>query len=86
MSAANMSPVPEKKTGKAGTVRRKRRGLKSEVAVDPTIDSLAVCCAPDPRLDSPEGVDARDMLSGVEAAVAGSCTEVMMTCGTRKLR
>lgn len=33
--AANMSPVPEKKRGSSGVSMRKRRGLKSEVAVEP---------------------------------------------------
>ena len=37
VSAANMSPVPEKKRGSAGVSIRKRRGLKSEVAVEPMI-------------------------------------------------
>jgi hypothetical protein len=35
VSAANMSPVPEKKSGSAGVSMRKRRGVKSEVAVEP---------------------------------------------------
>lgn len=33
--AANMSPVPEKKRGSWGVSMRKRRGVKSEVAVEP---------------------------------------------------
>ena len=33
--AANMSPVPEKKRGSCGVSMRKRRGLWSEVAVEP---------------------------------------------------
>jgi hypothetical protein len=35
VSAANMSPVPEKKRGSCGVSMRKSRGLKSEVAVEP---------------------------------------------------
>jgi len=35
--AANMSPVPEKKRGSWGVSMRKRRGVKSEVAVEPMI-------------------------------------------------
>ena len=37
ISAANMSPVPEKNNGKAGMSMRKRRGWWSEVAVEPII-------------------------------------------------
>lgn len=33
--AANMSPVPEKKRGSWGVSMRKRRGVKSDVAVEP---------------------------------------------------
>lgn len=35
VSAANISPVPEKKRGSWGVSMRKRRGLKSDVAVEP---------------------------------------------------
>jgi hypothetical protein len=37
VSAANMSPVPEKKRGSCGVSIRNRRGLKSDVAVEPMI-------------------------------------------------
>ena len=37
VSAANMSPVPEKNSGSCGVSMRKRRGLWSEVAVLPII-------------------------------------------------
>ena len=37
VSAANMSPVPEKNNGRAGVSMRKSRGLWSNVAVDPII-------------------------------------------------
>ena len=40
VSAANMSPVPGKKSGKAGTSMQKARGDMSEVAVDPMTVSV----------------------------------------------
>jgi len=82
-----MSPVPEKKTGKAGTVRRKRRGVMSLVAEDPMMEILSPvglvkleesrCAGSESRGSCPEGVD---------VAVGGRRTDVMMMCGTRWVR
>lgn len=47
----------------------------SDVAVDPTIDSLAGCGASDCSGECSEGDEGR----GVDVVVAGSVTEVMMT-------
>ena len=49
MSAANMSPVPEKKRGSSGVSIRKRRGLKSEVAVEPMMVMFLMSSSCDPR-------------------------------------
>ena len=73
-----MSPVPEKKTGKAGTVRRNRRGFMSDVAVDPMMDSLADCSSLDVSDESLEGDVARDWVLGVDVVVAGRRTDVMI--------
>ena len=42
VSAANMSPVPEKKRGSNGVSILNKRGLKSDVAVEPMIVMFSI--------------------------------------------
>lgn len=72
VSAANMSPVPLKKQSRRGTSTLKRRGLPSERAVEPIMVSVSVLSVA-VELDTAEVV---------EDVIDGSCTEVMIMCGT----
>ena len=99
VSAANMSPVPEKKRGRAGVSMRKRRGLKSEVAVEPmmvrvsTTSSFAGASAVGLVCGSVDESGSEGSVEGVCGCVTGREVgiwlsrvrrrEVMMTWGTR---
>lgn len=58
VSAANMSPVPEKKSGSSGVSIRKRRGLKSDVAVDPMMVIFRTCSSSSNRCGGEGALDA----------------------------
>ena len=64
--AANMSPVPEKKNGRRGVSILKRRGLWSDVAVDPMI----VMCS---TSSSSFGDGGASGLEGSEAVQPAGC-------------
>ena len=99
MSAANMSPVPEKKSGSAGVSMRNKRGLKSEVAVLPmmvrfsTTSSFSGSSAVGLFCGRVEDSGSEGSVEGVCGCVAGRLDgiwlsrvrrrEVMITCGTR---
>ena len=84
--AANMSPVPEKKRGIAGVSMRKRRGLKSEVAVLPMIvrfstgssfsefSAVGLFCG---RVDEDSGSEAS--LDGVCGCVTGRLVGIWLS-------
>lgn len=68
-----MSPVPEKKSGSWGVSMRKRRGLWSEVAVEPIIVRFSTSAM---SISGFASAGAADVVVGAVCVVEGLCVRV----------
>lgn len=76
VSAANMSPVPEKKRGSCGVSMRKRRGLWSEVAVEPMMVRVSMSSRLISGAGGAAGVEVVGQVEGCEVAASRDCGSV----------